>query len=224
MKKIAIIAIIIILIGFGVSFADDTIGIQEIILDKNDTLIDKKVNNSDKQDNTSDKKVNNSNKQENNSNKQDNSTNKQENTTNKHLGVGVIIGEPSGANIKVIFGKYSALDVALGWSFWGTDALEFHCDYLINNYNILNNLFNIEGEAKLVYLGLGFRIKFSDSFIKNNTNNMLNSIGLRFPFGASYYLNSVPIEFFVEVAFVLDLIPVTNYDFHGGIGARYYFF
>ncbi|MBF0473384.1 MAG: hypothetical protein HQK93_06585, partial [Nitrospirae bacterium] len=126
-----------------------------------------------------------------------------------------------GATVKYIFGKYNAIDAGLDWSTWGTNAVELHADYLINNYTILKNLFNVEGENQFAYIGLGGRIKFADKIIFNNS---LNSIGVRLPIGISYIFKDTPIELFLEIAFVLDVSPSTNFNLQGGVGARYYFF
>ena len=49
------------------------------------------------------------------------------------------------------------------------------------------------------------------------------SFGPRAPIGLKYEMQDPSIEFFGEVAAVLDLAPTTNVDLDLGVGARYRF-
>ena len=46
---------------------------------------------------------------------------------------------------------------------------------------------------------------------------------MRVPFGIAYLAATVPLEFFLEIVPVLDLVPDTDVDIEGAIGFRYYF-
>lgn len=136
------------------------------------------------------------------------------------FGAGGIIGAPSGVSAKYIFEKYAAADAGFGWTTLSGKSLELHTDFLVNNYSLLDNFFDIKGGDQLLYTGLGMRMKFENKIINNNTS----TIGVRLPLGASYYFKSTPLEIFLEVAFIFDFVRSTAFDFQGGVGARYYFF
>ena len=48
-------------------------------------------------------------------------------------------------------------------------------------------------------------------------------IGVRVPLGLDYMFNNAPVDIFVELVPILRLAPSTDFDFAGGIGARYWF-
>jgi len=48
-------------------------------------------------------------------------------------------------------------------------------------------------------------------------------VGVRVPVGISYLFDSVPVDLFLEVAPVVDLVPSTGLGWNSGIGIRYYF-
>ena len=46
------------------------------------------------------------------------------------LGVGVILGEPTGISLKAWTSDKHAVDAAVAWSFSENDSFQFHADYL----------------------------------------------------------------------------------------------
>jgi hypothetical protein len=69
-------------------------------------------------------------------------------------------------------------------------------------------------EGKLpFYVGVGGRVVFSDDA----------TIGVRVPLGLDYMFSNAPVDIFVELVPILNLAPSTDFDFNGGIGARYWF-
>jgi hypothetical protein len=46
---------------------------------------------------------------------------------------------------------------------------------------------------------------------------------MRIPFGLSYEFERTPIELFLEVVPMIDLIPATEIGMAGAVGFRYYF-
>jgi hypothetical protein len=60
---------------------------------------------------------------------------------------------------------------------------------------------------------VGGRIKFADDL----------TVSLRVPIGISYEFERTPVELFLEVVPMLDLIPSTDVDMAGAVGFRYYF-
>lgn len=129
----------------------------------------------------------------------------------KGIGVGVILGSPTGISGKYWIDKTNAIDAALGWDFLeNASRFSFHVDYLYHNYSL------IEAEIMVpVYYGFGIRMRF-----KSGKNG---STGIRGVIGALLYLRNKPIELFGEIAPSFRLLPSTGLDLDAGIGARYYF-
>lgn len=127
----------------------------------------------------------------------------------KGLGLGVIIGEPTGISFKKWVNKSDAIDGALAWSFGDKDALHLHADYLFHN----RRLIHIDQHSIPFYYGIGGRFRFEDK----------NTFGIRFPLGLTFFLVEVPVDLFVEIVPIMNLAPETDLDLNAAIGARYYF-
>jgi hypothetical protein len=127
----------------------------------------------------------------------------------KGLGLGVIIGEPTGISFKKWVNKNQAVDGAVAWSFGNEDAFHLHMDYLFHN----RRLIQIDRNSIPFYYGIGGRFKFGDT----------NTFGIRFPLGLTFFIVEVPIDLFLEVVPVMNLAPETDLDLNAAIGARYYF-
>ena len=126
------------------------------------------------------------------------------------LGVGVILGEPTGLSFKQWVTGRTALDAAAAWSFGDESAFHVHMDYLLHTGGP-------SGEdigRMLLYLGIGGRLKAEDDDAR---------IGARVPLGLAYEFDESPIEVFFEVAPILDLAPETELRVNGGFGIRYFF-
>ncbi len=124
------------------------------------------------------------------------------------LGVGVILGEPTGLSAKMWTGDNTAIDAAAAWSLAGQASLHVHADILLHSFAIDVD----EGELPL-YFGIGGRVLISND----------PGVGVRVPFGMAYHFEDVPIELFLEVAPILDLLPATEFNMNSGLGVRYYF-
>ncbi len=126
---------------------------------------------------------------------------------NKGTGLGIILGEPTGISFKQWTTTTTAFDAAVAWSFTNKGALLLHADHLWHNFALIQS--NVP-----VYYGIGARVKFR----KDNTR-----LGVRIPLGIAYHLQEAPIEFFLEVVPIMDLVPATEFKFAAAIGGRYYF-
>ena len=69
------------------------------------------------------------------------------------------------------------------------------------------------GFAQDHHFGLGGRVKFEKE----------NRLGVRFPVGFAYEFEKTPLDIFVEIVPVFDIIPDTEFNMNGGIGIRYFF-
>ena len=129
----------------------------------------------------------------------------------KGFGLGVILGEPTGVSAKSWTSNTTAIDAALAWSFVDKGALHIHADYLFHNFQLIS----LDGKGKLpIYYGFGARLKFGD----NDTQ-----LAIRIPVGINYLFGDAPVDIFLEVVPMLDLLPETKFQFNSAIGARYFF-
>lgn len=130
--------------------------------------------------------------------------------SNKGFELGILLGAPTGLSGKLWVGPVGAIDAALAWSFVENDYLHIHADYL---WHYTKFMIKSPGEF-LPYLGVGGVITVGDDNVY---------VGVRVPLGISYVFEKVPLDIFLEIAPVLELIPRTDMDLNGGIGLRYMF-
>jgi hypothetical protein len=125
------------------------------------------------------------------------------------VGVGIILGEPTGLSAKLWLTEKTAVDGAVAWSMWDQSALHVHADFLVHSFNLINVS---KGQLPL-YFGIGARVKLGHD----------PWIGVRVPVGLAYLFGSAPLDIFFEVVPILDLIPGTAFHFNSAIGVRYFF-
>jgi hypothetical protein len=131
------------------------------------------------------------------------------NAQERGVGVGVILGEPTGLSAKFWTGSGSAIDLGLAYSFRSKGHFHIHMDYLLHfPYTIQST------ERVPLYAGLGGRLAAGSG---------RGVFGLRLVGGIAYWPRSTPLEFFLELAPIVDLAPATELSANGGIGARFYF-
>ena len=126
------------------------------------------------------------------------------------VGVGVILGEPTGFSFKRWFNDETAFDLASGWSLAHGDFY-LHGDYLWHRVVFDET---VGGSAPL-YFGVGARILLRD--------DEDSEIGVRIPVGLDFPLGDGRFDVFVEIAPMLNVVPDTEFDLSGGVGARFYF-
>jgi hypothetical protein len=126
------------------------------------------------------------------------------------LGVGVVLGAPTGLTAKYWMTDMLAFDGAVAWHFGDDDRFQIHSDALW--HFMVPNLTVPEGTLPL-YVGMGLRVLAGDH----------SEAGIRIPFGVSYLLAHAPLEFFAEIAPVVEFAPDTDAGVDGGVGLRFYF-
>jgi hypothetical protein len=126
----------------------------------------------------------------------------------KGLGLGVIIGEPTGLSAKLWTSNKTAVDAGAAWALINGGFIRFHADALVHSYAIEVDKGNLP-----VYFGIGGKVVLSSNL----------GVGVRIPFGLAYQFDSAPIDIFLELVPVLELLPATGFGFEGGIGIRYFF-
>ena len=128
---------------------------------------------------------------------------------NKKLGAGIILGEPTGVSLNYWLTETTSLDAGLAWSFVDENAFQIQADYLIHNFSLIK-----VSEGKLpFYFGIGGRLKFANDVI----------LGVRVPLGLAYIFAHQPIDVFIEIVPILDLLPQTDFTIGAAVGGRYYF-
>ena len=131
------------------------------------------------------------------------------NAQSKGIGLGLIIGEPTGISFKYWTGSTTAFDAALAWSFIDEGAFHIHGDYIFHNMRLIS----VPVGTLPFYYGIGARIKTA-----NDTK-----LGVRVPLGLAYLFSNAPVDIFIEVVPILDLMPKTDFSINAAIGARYFF-
>jgi len=136
---------------------------------------------------------------------------------NDDLGVGVMVGEPTGLSVKYWLDDEQAIDGAVGWSFSGKDSLHLHADYLVHRFDFFDNPEDAEGLAGTAfYYGVGARLKDKDR--DDDT-----AFGIRIPLGITHLFADAPFDLFAEIVPLVDLTPDVDLDLNVAVGLRFYF-
>lgn len=132
----------------------------------------------------------------------------------KTIGVGLMVGEPTGFSGKVWWDDIVAFDGGLAWSFADDTDISIHGDVLWHNWDVLTEAFEIERDAELpLYYGVGVRLSAGDD----------SRLGIRFVAGASLVFDEAPLDVFFEIAPIMDVAPETTLRAHTVIGVRVWF-
>jgi hypothetical protein len=123
--------------------------------------------------------------------------------------MGIILGEPTGLAGKLWLSHNTAVDGAVAWSFSDEDALHLHADFLVHNLKLIA----VDKGLLAVHFGIGGRLKFEDD----------SRFGARIPVGMTYIFEGAPLDAFLEVVPILDLVPDTEFNPNAAIGIRYFF-
>jgi hypothetical protein len=147
------------------------------------------------------------------------------------FGLGIEIGAPTGLAGKLYMNKPFALQFGVGYmaQFRAAEGLHLHIEAVWHPVVLAHaDAFDMP-----FYFGVGGRIlqhhwNRSRDFDEDDTH-----IGVRVPFGLLMDFNSVPIDIFFELALIVDLIVIDDYDddvwdhdlvdLNGALGIRYYF-
>lgn len=133
------------------------------------------------------------------------------------IGAGIILGEPTGLNAKMWISDKAAVDAALAWSFYRRDgdrtdsdgALYIHVNFLYHFFDIIN----ISKGNLVFYTGAGGKMALANDFY----------LGIRIPLGLTYMFENIPLDIFFELSPSLVLVPGSDFDIGGGLGARFWF-
>lgn len=131
------------------------------------------------------------------------------------MGLGAIIGSPTGLSAAYKLSDRNMVDAAFGWSLSDDVNFHIHSTYLF----LKPNAFQIDDIDFNIYYGIGGRIKDRDTRDKDDDFRL----GARAPVGVHYQFDDPRIEVFGEAALILDLIEETDVDFNLALGARFWF-
>lgn len=134
------------------------------------------------------------------------------------IGIGLILGEPTGISAKLYLKDDQALQAAAGFAFVG-GGLHVHLDYVFHPFILQSK----DSFVLPFYFGPGIRV----IDYRNGRDTSFIAVGLRAVAGLLFDFKNVPLDAFFEVAGVLE------YGFADGEGAglslnaaagvRYYF-
>ena len=127
------------------------------------------------------------------------------------FGLGIIVGEPTGLDLKWFLNEQNAIEAALAWSFSGDTDVHIQVDYLFHFYDWIK----VKEGLLPVFIGVGGRIAFVE--------NADDKFGVRIPVGLSYEFEGGVVDIFGELVPVLELAPDTEFAFEGAIGVRFWF-
>ncbi|MEX0680781.1 MAG: hypothetical protein WD097_05320 [Balneolales bacterium] len=129
--------------------------------------------------------------------------------TIQNKGIGGILGEPTGVSLAYWTSDSQAFSAGAAWYLRENASLHLHVDYLFHRFGIIN----VNRGSIPLYYGIGGRLRFTNE----------DQFGIRFPFGIAYHFEDDPLQIFLEIVPVLELIPGTDLAGNSGIGIRYYF-
>jgi hypothetical protein len=133
------------------------------------------------------------------------------------FGLGLIIGSPTGLSGKLYLDRRNAIDFALGAAFLSSRGLHAHVDYLWHPVMLTEDA----AFFMPLYFGVGARLLDHDHGADDDDVHL----GARVPVGILFDFRTVPLDVFLEIALIVDL--VTDHDDHidlnAALGARYYF-
>lgn len=127
------------------------------------------------------------------------------------FGIGIIIGEPTGVDLKYFVSASNAIEGAFAWSLSGSNNLHLQAEYLYHRYDLIK----VEKGRLPLFFGIGGRVEF-----REHADDL---VGIRIPVGLAYEFDNAPFDVFGEIVPLLDLAPDTDFDLEGAIGARFYF-
>jgi hypothetical protein len=142
-----------------------------------------------------------------------------------NFGLGIMVGDPLGLSGKLYLNNQHAFAFGVGEYLVRDDGLGAHIDYLWHPWPL------VPDPPLELYIGVGGRIADHD---RGNDRNDDFHLGVRMPFGLLLDFRrkgKVPIDVFVEVVPLLDIILEDDDRGHDGIdididaaiGVRYYF-
>jgi hypothetical protein len=134
----------------------------------------------------------------------------------QNLGLGVVLGSPTGLSVKYLLGRQSALAAHAGWSFGENKGVHLTGDYQYLFPMVIETAEGTSISDLTPYIAAGGRFRFKEIDDENEFH-----LGLRIGGGVEYLVTRF--GFFLEIVPVVNLIPGTEIDLEGGVGFLFYF-
>ncbi|MDY6827876.1 MAG: hypothetical protein SV583_00740 [Pseudomonadota bacterium] len=134
------------------------------------------------------------------------------------LGLGAMVGEPTGLTAKWWLDNDAAIDVGAAWALSDDDEFQLHVDYLVHRHDWVS-IPDLQAYTP-VYFGVGARVKFEEDDRGKDDDDV---VGIRFPVGIALRPHDTPLEFFAELVPIVDVAPDSEFDLNAAVGGRYYF-
>ena len=131
------------------------------------------------------------------------------------FGAGFIIGDPTGLSFKYKLNNINSIQLIAGWN-----DKDFH---LVGDYTFTyRNLIQPHGNLTFpIHIGGGVHIFNKGKNERNEEDESEFKLGPRFVAGIGIEIQRF--EIFVEVGVGLFIVPDTDGDITGGLGARFFF-
>jgi len=134
------------------------------------------------------------------------------------IGIGLILGEPTGISAKLYLKDDQAIQAAAGFAFVG-GGLHVHMDYVFHPFILQSK----DSFVLPFYFGPGIRV----IDYRNGRESSFIAVGLRAVAGLLFDFKNVPLDAFVEVAGVLEYgfadDEGAGISLNAAAGVRYYF-
>ena len=141
------------------------------------------------------------------------------------LGVGVMVGSPTGLSLKKYLTEKHAFDAALGFGYGG---IHVHADYLFEQQDFMGS-----SEARLGwFIGIGGKFAsernrgryYNRRYDEDERREQHLHAGLRVPIGLELRFQDIaPLEFFFEIAPGFEIVEYPGPTLDAAIGTRFYF-
>lgn len=135
----------------------------------------------------------------------------------QNLGLGIVIGSPTGISLRSLLATRSAISAHAGWSFIGNAGVHLTGDYQYLFPMVIETAEGGSISDVTPYIAVGGRLRVKEA----DEDDTEVHLGLRVGGGIEYLISRFGI--FLEVLPVVDLVPATDLDFEGGIGFLFYF-
>jgi hypothetical protein len=135
----------------------------------------------------------------------------------QNLGLGVVIGSPTGLALKYTLSKQSAIAMHAGWSFISNKGFHLTGDYQYLFPMVIETAEGASISDLTPYIVAGGRFRLKEDDVADEDDFHL---GLRIGGGIEYLIQKF--GFFLELVPVVDLVPATEFDWEYGIGFLFY--
>lgn len=140
----------------------------------------------------------------------------------KTIGVGAVLGTPTGFNLQVALGESAALDFVIGGGFYYSRHFYSHAQFL---WNFKLKQWDVGTLSLHVGGGLEVHHYFRNYYWywDGRGNRKRTGLAVRVPVGVSFAFKKVPVDVFNEIAPAVHVYPDARFGFSFTIGGRYWF-